>query len=109
MKIFKNKLSDILKMYKASVDSTYFLLIQKFSINLKFVNLEKFHAMGVHNLILLKNILRTLIFQEILNGLLIKLTVSILKVRVGFKIVNKLVLKSLTLFKKSRKNKKVEE
>ena len=89
MKIFKNKLSDILKMYKVSADSIYFLLIQKFSINLKFVNLENFHVMGVHNLILLKNILRILILQEILNGLLIKFYFRFLKVRLDFKIVNK--------------------
>lgn len=58
MKIFKSKLLDILKEYKVSVDSIYFLLTQKFSINLKSANLVKFLVKVVQNLNLLKNNLR---------------------------------------------------
>ena len=55
MKIFKSKLLDILKEYKVSVDSIYFLLTQRFLINSKSANLVKFHVKVVQNLNLLKN------------------------------------------------------
>ncbi len=94
MKIFKSKLLDILKEYKVSVDSIYFLLTQRFLINSKSANLVKFHVKVVQNLNLLKNNLR----KKKLNILLIKSQISKLKERVDFKIANRLVLKSLLFF-----------